>query len=148
MRKARQDRELRPLKKLLYMRIAFGVSAFTVGMLLFFLTGDIVYCIPFAGMSVLLFAAAATLAYAIRKNNFIRVIGICTQIRRAKLFGRIKEIYMQTDESGLRIIVRRRIRGIKTGKPIALFLAKGSRLYEKDGHYIVCNYYDIEGMQD
>ena len=148
MRKGKQDRELRPLKKLLYMRIAFGISAFTVGMLLFFLTGYIVYGIPFAGMSVLLYAAAATLAYAIRKNNFIRVFGVCTEIRRTKLFGRMKEIYMQTDKCKLRIIVRRTIRGIETGRPMALFLAKGSRLYEKDGFYIVCNYYDIEGMQD
>ena len=145
MRKTEED-GLRPMKKQLYCRIAFGISVLVAGLLLFLPAGKPIYCIPFAAMSVLLFAAAATLAYAITKNKFIKVIGICTEIRRTKLFGRMKEICMQTDEYKLRIIVRRRVRGIETGKTMVLFLAKGARLYEKDGSYIVCSYYAIDGL--
>lgn len=144
----KENKELYPLRKRLQRRIAFGFGILAVGILLFLLTSNYIYSMPFAAVSTVLFFFAGILAHVMKKNLFVRVTGICEEIKRTKLFGRMKEIRMKTDEYELCIIVRRRIQGLECGKSMVLFLAKGARLYEKDGLYIVCSYYAIESMQD
>ena len=135
-----KDKEVLPLKRRLLYRSCAGVGTLTIGFVLFLLAGEYIYIVPFDLMAAVFFVDAGIVAYAIAKRNFVKISGTCTEVIRTKLLGRVKEIRMNAGEYALRIIVRRRVRGIELGKPMVLFLSKGLRLYEKDGAYIVCSY--------
>ena len=83
----KENKELYPLRKRLQRRIAFGFGILAVGILLFLLTSNYIYSMPFAAVSTVLFFFAGILAHVMKKNLFVRVTGICEEIKRTKLFG-------------------------------------------------------------
>ena len=135
-----RGKETLPLKRRVLYRSCAGIGMLAIGVALFLFEGDYIYIVPFALMAAFFFVDAGIVAYAIAKRNFVRINGTCTEVIRTKLLGHVKEIRMNAGEYDLRIIVRRRIRGIEPGRSMALFLTNGLRLYEKEGAYIVCSY--------
>ena len=109
-----------------------------------FAVDDWTLALPLAVIDAWFFFAAISRTVIFRRGTYIKAVGVCVQIERAKLFKRIKSIRVQTEKGMLRVMTRQRLRRLQNGDTVVVFLSKRERLYEQNGEYIVCGYYAIE----
>lgn len=114
--------------------------------LLFLMTGsrDLYLLLPcilcifwLAGSGFWLFVQAAG-------GNYMRLQGQCIRIDTAGLRKRVRAVYLALEQGTVKIPVRYRISKLSEGDTIVVYVAEKTPVYERDGEYIIGNYYAME----
>lgn len=122
-----------------------GVGVFLL-ILLFLMTGSrdlylllpCVLCISWlAGSGFWLFLQAS-------EGNYMLLQGQCVRIETAGLRKRVHAVYLALEQGTVKIPVRYRISRLTEGDTIAVYVAEKTPVYERDGIYIIGNYYAME----
>ena len=114
--------------------------------LLFLITGsrDLYLLLPcvlcmfwLAGSGFWLFLQAA-------EGNYMRLQGQCIRIDMAGLRKRVRAVHLALEQGTVKIPVRYRISRLSEGDIIVVYVAEETPVYERDGEYIIGNYYAME----
>ena len=114
--------------------------------LLFLITGsrDLYLLLPcvlcmfwLAGSGFWLFLQAA-------EGNYMRLQGQCIRIDTAGLRKRVHAVHLALEQGTVKIPVRYRINRLSEGDIIVVYVAEKTPVYERDGEYIIGNYYAME----
>lgn len=114
--------------------------------LLFLMTGnrDLYLLLPcvlcmfwLAGSGLWLFLQAAG-------GNYMRLQGQCIRIDTSGLRKRVHAVHLALEQGTVKIPVRYRINRLSEGDIIVVYVAEKTPVYERDGEYIIGNYYAME----
>lgn len=132
------------LQKQVLFRSGGGVLFLMI--LLFLMTGsrDLHLLLPcmvcmlwLAGSGFWLFLQAA-------EGNYMHLQGQCVRIETAGLRKWVHAVHLALEQGTVKIPVRYRIGRLSEGDTIAVYVAEKAPVYERDGIYIIGNYYAME----
>ena len=120
-----------------------------VGFLLLFITIMIFYrnvylWLPSLFFMTLLIVSGAVLLYNGIKGNYVSVAGICEDIEVTGIRRRVKKITIKLEENSLTISVRHRIKKLKVGDTVVVYLSVKTPVYPTANGYDTFNYYAME----
>lgn len=78
------------------------------------------------------------------EGNYMCLQGRCIRMDTAGFQKRIRAVYLALEQGTVKIPVRYRISRLAEGDTIAVYVAENTPVYERDGMYIIGNYYAIE----
>lgn len=96
--------------------------------------------ILFAVMIVNTFA----LVYNCVKGNYVILEGLCSDVEITKIKRKIKAIELKAQDRVFRFPINKRIGKINLGDTVIVYLSDKTLLYEKDGIFIIYEYYALE----
>lgn len=106
--------------------------------------GDIYLSLPCLLFGLVTIVNGGRLLYNSLSGNYLCVQGMCEQIETTGIRERVKSICISIEKNMLRIPVRRRAKSISRGDTVVLYLSDKIPVYEKDGEYMIYNYYALE----
>ncbi|MCI9491251.1 MAG: hypothetical protein HFG97_14900 [Dorea sp.] len=106
--------------------------------------GDIYLSLPCLLFGLVTIVNGGRLLYNSLSGNYLCVQGMCEQIETTGIRKRVKSICISIEKNMLRIPVRRRAKSISRGDTVVLYLSDKIPVYEKDGEYMIYNYYALE----
>lgn len=120
-----------------------------VGFLLLFIVIVIFYrnvylWLPSLFFMTLLIVSGAILLYNSIKSNYVSVAGICENIEVTGIRRRVKKITIKLEENSLTISVRHRIKKLKVGDTVIVYLSVKTPVYPTANGYDTFNYYAME----
>ena len=120
-----------------------------VGFLLLFIVIVIFYrslylWLPSLFFMILLIVSGIFLLYNSLRGNYVSVAGVCENIEVTGIRRRVKSITLKLEENSLKISVRHRIKRLKLGDTVIVYLSVKAPVYPQDDGYVVLNYYAME----
>ena len=120
-----------------------------VGFLLLFIVIVIFYrslylWLPSLFFMILLIVSGIFLLYNSLRGNYVSVAGVCENIEVTCIRRRVKSITLKLEENSLKISVRHRIKRLKLGDTVIVYLSVKAPVYPQDDGYVVLNYYAME----
>lgn len=94
-------------------------------------------------MAVLIVSGSVLLHNSI-KDNYVSVAGVCENIEVTGIRKRVKSITLKLEENSLKISVRHKIKKLKLGDTVIVYLSVKAPVYPQDDGYMVFNYYAME----
>ena len=85
-----------------------------------------------------------SLVYNCVKGNYVILEGLCSDVEITKIKRKIKAIELKAQDRVFRFPINKRIGKINSGDTIIVYLSDKTLLYEKDGIFIVYEYYALE----
>ncbi len=77
-------------------------------------------------------------------RNYMRLQGQCIRIDTEGLRKRVQAVHLALEQGNVKILVRYRISKLSEGDTIVVYVAEKTPVYERDGEYIIGNYYAME----
>lgn len=74
----------------------------------------------------------------------MRLQGQCIRIDTARLRKRVRAVQLVLEQGTVKILVRYHISRLSEGDTIVVYVAEKTPVYERDGIYIIGNYYAME----
>ncbi len=96
--------------------------------------------LPSLFFMVFLIVNGISLLYNITNGNYVSVQGVCDNIEVTAIRKRIKKITLQLEENSLMISVKHRIKKLKVGDTVIVYLSEKAPVYPQDGGYAVFDY--------
>lgn len=93
---------------------------------------------------VLLIVNGIFLLYNSINGNYVSVAGVCENIEFTGIRKRVKRITLKLEENSLKISVRHKIKRLKIGDTVIVYLSVKAPVYPQDDGYVVFNYYAME----
>lgn len=120
-----------------------------VGFLLLFVVIMIFYrnmylWLPSLFFMVLLIVSGSVLLYNSIKGNYVSVAGVCENIEVTGIRRRVKRITLKLEENSLTISVRHRIKKLKIGDTVIVYLSVKTPVYPTANGYDAFSYYAME----
>lgn len=120
-----------------------------IGFLLLFIVIVIFYrnvylWLPSLFFMAVLIVSGSVLLYNSIKGNYVSVAGVCENIEVTGIRRRVKRITLKLEENSLTISVRHRIKKLKVGDTVIVYLSVKAPVYPQDDGYVVFNYYAME----
>lgn len=120
-----------------------------VGFLLLFVVIMIFYrnmylWLPSLFFMVLLIVSGSVLLYNSIKGNYVSVAGVCENIEVTGIRRRVKRITLKLEENSLTISVRHRIKKLKIGDTVIVYLSDKTPVYPTANGYDAFSYYAME----
>ena len=120
-----------------------------VGFLLLFVVIMIFYrnmylWLPSLFFMVLLIVSSSVLLYNSIKGNYVSVAGVCENIEVTGIRRRVKRITLKLEENSLTISVRHRIKKLKIGDTVIVYLSVKTPVYPTANGYDAFSYYAME----
>lgn len=120
-----------------------------VGFLLLFVVIMIFYrnmylWLPSLFFMVLLIVSGSILLYNSIKGNYVSVAGVCENIEVTGIRRRVKRITLKLEENSLTISVRHRIKKLKIGDTVIVYLSVKTPVYPTANGYDAFSYYAME----
>ena len=120
-----------------------------VGFLLLFIVIVIFYrslylWLPSLFFMILLIVSGIFLLYNSLNGNYVSVAGVCENIEVTGIRRRVKRITLKLEENSLTISVRHKIKKLKLGDTVIVYLSVKAPVYSQDDGYVVLNYYAME----
>lgn len=120
-----------------------------IGFLLLFIV-IVIFCrsvylwLPSLFFMSLLIVSGIILMYNSIAGNYVSVSGVCEHIEVVGIRRRVKSITLKLEENSLKISVRHKIKKLKLGDTVIVYLSVKAPVYPQDDGYIVFNYYAME----
>ena len=92
----------------------------------------------------LLIVSGVFLMYNSITGNYVSVSGVCEDIEFTGIRRRVKSITLKLEENSLKISVRHKIKKLKLGDTVIVYLSVKTPVYPQDSGYVVFNYYAME----
>lgn len=120
-----------------------------IGFLLLFVVIMIFYrnmylWLPSLFFMVLLIVSGSVLLYNSIKGNYVSVAGVCENIEVTGIRRRVKRITLKLEENSLTISVRHRIKKLKIGDTVIVYLSDKTLVYPTANGYDAFSYYAME----
>ena len=120
-----------------------------VGFLLLFIVIVIFYrnvylWLPSLFFMAVLIVSGSVLLYNSIKGNYVSVAGVCENIEVTGIRLRVKRITLKLEENSLTISVRHRIKKLKVGDTVIVYLSVKTPVYPTANGYDTFNYYAME----
>lgn len=120
-----------------------------IGFLLLFIVIVIFYrsvylWLPSLFFMALLIVSGIILMYNSIAGDYVSVSGVCEHIEVVGIRRRVKSITLKLEENSLKISVRHKIKKLKLGDTVIVYLSVKAPVYPQDDGYIVFNYYAME----
>ena len=120
-----------------------------IGFLLLFIVIVIFYrsvylWLPSLFFMALLIVSGIILMYNSIAGNYVSVSGVCEHIEVVGIRRRVKSITLKLEENSLKISVRHKIKKLKLGDTVIVYLSVKAPVYPQDDDYVVFNYYAME----
>ena len=135
------------LQKQIIIRFAAATLFSLLFVIILILHGDAYLYIPCLLFAGLLIANTTLLQYNSLNGNFVSVSGLCTHIETTTFRKRIKSITLEYEgekDKLLTIYVKERIRRLKVGDTVIVYLSEKNPVYTRDREYWINSYYAIE----
>lgn len=132
------------LQRQILQRFTFGGIAFFLFLIVLFSFWDIYFslsCLLLAGFMI---ASGSWLLYNCCKGSYITVRGKCTELETRGFRKKAKAFYMAVEENRVKIPIRRRMKQLRTGDTVTVYLSPKAPIYEKDSVLLVCDYHAID----
>lgn len=112
-------------------------------MLLFLMTGsrDLYLLLPCVLCMIWLAGSGFWLFLQAAEGNYMRLQGQCIRIDTSGLRKRVQAVHLALEQGTVKIPVRYRISKLSEGDTIVVYVAEKTPVYERDGEYIIGNYY-------
>ena len=120
-----------------------------VGFLLLFIVIVIFYrnvylWLPSLFFMAVLIVSGSVLLYNSIKGNYVSVAGVCENIEVTGIRRRVKRITLKLEENSLTISVRHRIKKLKVGDTVIVYLSVKTPVDPTANGYDTFNYYAME----
>ena len=120
-----------------------------VGFLLLFIVIVIFYrnvylWLPSLFFMAVLIVSGSVLLYNSINGNYVSVAGVCENIEVTGIRRRVKRITLKLEENSLTISVRHRIKKLKVGDTVIVYLSVKTPVYPTANGYDTFNYYAME----
>lgn len=108
---------------------------------------DIYFMLPCLGFSALLLANTFWLFREAYAKHYIIVEGKCCGFEKTPMHKRIKNIYIETEEATIKLIVRQRIKHLVTGDIIRVYVNQNTPVYDQGECKMLCTYLALERIR-
>lgn len=125
-------------------RFAAGVGFLVMLIVILIFYRSVYLWLPSMVFMVLLIVNGLFLLYNSINGNFVSVAGVCEHIEVTGIRKRVKSITLRLEENSLKVSVRQRIRKMKLGDTVIVYLSVKTPVYPQDDGYVVFNYYAME----
>lgn len=125
-------------------RFAAGVGFLVMLIVILIFYRSVYLWLPSMVFMVLLIVNGLFLLYNSINGNFVSVAGVCEHIEVTGIRKRVKSITLRLEESSLKVSVRQRIRKMKLGDTVIVYLSVKTPVYPQNDGYVVFNYYAME----
>lgn len=135
------------LQKQIIIRFALALLFSILFVIILIVSGDAYLYIPCLLFAGFLIANTTLLQYNSLNGNFVSVRGVCTHIDATPFRKRIKSITLEYEEEKprqLTISVKERMKRLKIGDTVTVYLSEKTPVYTRDGEYWINSYYAIE----
>lgn len=125
-------------------RFAAGAGFLVMLIVILIFYRSVYLWLPSLVFMVLLIVNGLFLLYNNINGNFVSVAGVCEHIEVTGIRKRVKSITLRLEENSLKVSVRQRIRKMKLGDTVIVYLSVKTPVYPQDDGYVVFNYYAME----
>ena len=132
------------LQKQILFRFIIGVAFFILYFVVQFCFHDRYLSLPCLLFSSVMMINGWLLFYNSVKGRFIRVQGVCTQIKTAGIRKRMKSILVDIESHTCEVLILRRIRNLNKGDTVIIYLSEKTPVYDRDNCYMICSYSALE----
>ncbi len=137
--------ELPPaLLRQIYIRAGTSILSFILFIVVAIFFHNIYLYVPCLILFAVMIVNTATLVYNCVTGNYIKIEGLCSNVEATKIKRKTKSIELKFEEHTLKFPINKRIGKINLGDTIIVYLSDKTLVYEKDGIYVVYEYYAIE----
>lgn len=79
------------------------------------------------------------------EGTILKIEGVCSSLEQSAIRKRIQAIYLRSDNYDIRILCRYgRLRDIRSGDTVTVFLREKSPVYEMEGYQVICDYLALQ----
>lgn len=125
-------------------RFAAGAGFLVMLIVILIFYRSVYLWLPSLVFMVLLIVNGLFLLYNSINGNFVSVAGVCEHIEVTGIRKRVKSITLRLEENSLKVSVKQRIRKMKLGDTVIVYLSVKTPVYPQDDGYVVFNYYAME----
>lgn len=125
-------------------RFASGLGFLLLFIVIVILYRSIYLWLPSLFFMALLIVNGIFLLYNSLNGNYVSVAGVCENIEVTGIRKRVKSITLKLEENSLKISVRHKIKKLKLGDTVIVYLSVKAPVYPQDDGYVVFNYYAME----
>lgn len=132
------------LQKQVLFRMGSGVLFFMLFLIIRSSIKDLYFILPCVLCGVWLFGSGIWLLHQGAAGDYIRLQGECVQVDTVGLRKRVIALYIALETGIVKITVRQRIRKLRTGDTVIVYLTEKTPVYEKEGICIIGSYLALE----
>lgn len=133
------------LQKHIVLRFGIGILFLVLSIFILLFYRDMSLLIPCLVFGMVFLFIGVQLYRKIDTNQYVIVDGICSEVDKGFFRKRAKTIYMETINSmRVEIIVKQRIKHIKEGDAIRVYLSNKTPVYDHNGNKLICTYIALE----
>lgn len=125
-------------------RFAGGVGFHLLFVVIMIFYRNVYLWLPSLFFMVLLIVSGSVLLYNSIKGNYVSVAGVCENIEVTGIRRRVKRITLKLEENSLTISVRHRIKKLKIGDTVIVYLSVKTPVYPTANGYDAFSYYAME----
>lgn len=125
-------------------RFAGGAGFFLLFIVIMLFYRNVYLWLPSLFFMDLLIVNGIFLLYNSINGNYVSVAGVCENIEFTGIRKRVKRITLKLEENSLKISVRHKIKKLKIGDTVIVYLSVKAPVYPQDDGYVVFNYYAME----
>lgn len=125
-------------------RFAGGVGFLLLFVVIMIFYRNVYLWLPSLFFMVLLIVSGSVLLYNSIKGNYVSVAGVCENIEVTGIRRRVKRITLKLEENSLTISVRHRIKKLKIGDTVIVYLSVKTPVYPTANGYDAFSYYAME----
>ena len=133
-----------PLQKQVYIRLGFTVIFLLLFVLVLSMGFDWLTVIPFIVLSLFSLYSAWHLFRSALKGEYVVIEGICVDANVTAIRKKTKSVILKTDEHTVQVMIRQRQKKIPKGVELAIYVAKKTQVFEKDGMMVLHSYIALE----
>lgn len=128
------------LQKQIMVRLAGSGLGIVMLILILAYQGSIQFLLPGIAITFIFLASAFLLFYRCSEGKYVVIRGTCEEIERTGLRKRLKAVYIQCDEKSVKIVgLLLRLRNLRIGDILEVYIADSTPVYEHDGVYVITN---------
>lgn len=132
------------LQRQVLLRLGIGCASFLLFFVILFISWDIYLCIPCVILSSFLIVNGGCLFYNCIKGAYVVVQGVCSEIETRGILKKVKAFYMASEEKLLKIPVRQRIKNLRTGDTVTVYMSNKTPIYESGNLFTICSYHALD----
>ena len=118
-------------------RFAGGAGFFLLFIVIMIFYRNVYLWLPSLFFMVMLIVSGAILFYNSIKGNYVSVSGVCENIEVTGIRRRVKRITLKLEENSLTVSIKHRIKKLKTGDTVIVYLSEKTQVYPQDSGFAV-----------
>lgn len=132
------------LKKNIYSKFGLGFLFLTFFILICCFMEYPFFSVAPAAFAIFLLIDGVTMLFRCLGGEYVQILGVCKEVHKSRLRGRVKCILIETEHGIIRLNVKIKLRPFREGDNVTLYLPNNATVYEHKGEFVVSEFYAIE----